>query len=90
MKNDYPDDKEIERKDKIIEIFNTKNRRDLTQLCLNSDVILLADLFENSIKSSINEFYINPLCCVSLPGCTWQCALIYTDNKLKHLKIKNH
>ena len=68
---DYPDDEEIERTNKIIETFNIKNGRELTQLYLKSDVILLADIFENFIKVSLKEFKINPLYCVSLPGYTY-------------------
>ena len=46
MKNDYPDDEEIERTSKIIQTLNIKNGAKLTQLYLKSDVILLADVFE--------------------------------------------
>ena len=46
MKKDYPGHKEIERTDKIFKIFNIQNGKNLKQLHLRSDVILLADLFE--------------------------------------------
>ena len=52
LKNDYPDDEEIERTSKIIQTFNIKNGQELTQLYLKSDVILLADIFEKFIKGS--------------------------------------
>ena len=68
LKNGYPDDEEIERTDKIIETFNIKNGKELTKLYLKSDVILLTDIFEKFINVSINEFGINPLYCVNLPG----------------------
>ena len=89
MKNDYPDDEEIERTDKIIETFNIKNGQELTQLYLKSDVILLADVFEKFIKVSIKEFKINPLYCVSLPGYTWEAGLKYTNIKLQTLQNKD-
>ena len=73
LKNNYPDDVEIERTSKIIETFNIKNGQELTQLYLKSDVILLADVFEKFIKVSYEQFKINPLYCVSLPGYTWEC-----------------
>ena len=66
---------EIERTSKIIQTFNIKNGEELTQLYLKSDVILLADIFENFIKVSLKEFKINPLYCVSLPGYTWECRI---------------
>ena len=75
LKNDFPDDKEIERTNKIIQTFNIKNGEELTQLYLKSDVILLADVFEKFIKVSFEQFKINPLYCVSLPGFTWECGL---------------
>ena len=68
LKNDYPDDTEIERTNKIIQTFNIKNGKELTQLYLKSDVILLADVFEKFITTSYKTFEINPLYCVSL---TW-------------------
>ena len=65
LKNDYPDDEEIERTNKIIQTFNIKNGEELTQLYLKSDVILLADVFEKFITTSFKTFKINPLYCVS-------------------------
>ena len=47
---------------------------------------MLACVFEKFIKVSVNEFDINPLYCVSLPGYTWQCGLKYTGIKLQTLQ----
>ena len=55
LKNDYPDDEEIERTNKIIQTFNIKNGEELTQLYLKSDVILLADVFEKFITTHMNN-----------------------------------
>ena len=47
-------------------------------------LILLADIFENFIKVSYEQFKINPLYCVShYPGYTWECGLKYTNIKLQ-------
>ena len=81
MKNDYPSDKEIERK-KIIEKFNIKNGKELVHLYLKSVVLILACVFEKFMKVSMKEFEINLSYCVSLPGYTWQCGLKYTEKKL--------
>ena len=70
FKNKCPDDEEIERTKEIIKIFDIKNGEELTEIYLKSDVLLLACVFEKFIKVSINEFKINPLYCVSLPGFT--------------------
>ena len=61
LKNDYPDDEEIERTKEFIERFNFKNGEKLTQLYLESDVLLLTCVFENFIKVSVIEFGINTL-----------------------------
>ena len=89
LKNGYPDDEEIQRTKDIIKRFNIKNGEELTQLYLKSDVILLADVFEKFIKISIEEYGINPLYCVSLPGYTWQCGLKYTGINLQTLQDKD-
>ena len=88
INNDYPDDEEIERTNEIIKTFNIKNGEELTQLFLKSDVSLLASVFEKFVKVSVNEFGFNPLYCVSLPGCTWQCGLNYTGFILQTLEDK--
>ena len=89
LKNDYPDDEEIERIKKIIKLFNIKNGGDLTKLYCKSDVILLADVFQKFVKVSTKEYGINPLYCVSLPEFTYQCALKYTNIKLQFLQDKD-
>ena len=89
FKNDYPDDDEIERTKEIIKLFNIKNGEQLTKLYCKSDVILLANFFEKFVKVSSEEYKINPLYCVSLPGYTYQCALKYTNIKLQTLQDKD-
>ena len=89
MKNIFPDHDEIERTEEIIEKFNIKNGEELTEIYLKNEVLLLACVFEKIIKVSINEFDINPLYCVSLPGYTWQCGLIYTGINLQKLQDKD-
>ena len=45
LKNDYPDDEEIERTKEIIKIFNIKDGEQLTKLYCKCDVIFLVDAF---------------------------------------------
>ena len=89
LKNGYPNDEEIQRTMDIIKRFNIKNGEELTEIYLKSDVLLLACVFEKFIKVSVNEFKINPLYCVSLPGYTWQCGLKYTGINLQTLQNKD-
>ena len=86
LKNKYPNDEEIERTMDIIKRFNIKNGEELTEIYLKSDFLLLACVFEKFIKVSVNEFGINPVYCVSLPGYTWQCGLKYTGINLQTLQ----
>ena len=86
LKNKSPNVEEIQITKEIIKIFNSKNWEDLPQLYLKSDVSFLADVSEKFIKLSIEEFEVNPLYCVSLPGYTWQCGMKYTKNKLQTLR----
>ena len=65
--------------------FNIKNGEEITEIYFESDVLLLACVFEKIIKVSVDEFGINPLSCVSLPGYTWQCDLKYTRINLQTL-----
>ena len=89
LKNKCPDDEEIERTKDIIQKFIIKNGEELTEIYLKSDVLLLACIFEKFIKVSVNEFGINPLYCVSLPGYTWECGLKYTGINLQTLQDKD-
>ena len=89
LKNECPDDEEIERTKELIKIFDNKNGGELTEIYLKSDVLLLACVSEKIIKVSVNEFEINPLYCVSLPGYTWECGLKYTGVNLQTLQDKD-
>ena len=89
IKNECPDDEEREQTKEIIKLINIKNGKELTQLNLKSDVLLLACVFENFMKVSINEFGINPSYCVSLPGYTWQYGSKYTGINLQMLQDKD-
>ena len=86
-KNEIPDQKEIDRTNEIIKLFNIKNGRELTELYNKADVILLADIFEKFTEDSKTEFGINPLYNISLPGTTWSNGLKYT--KIEFELIKN-
>ena len=89
LKNKCPDDDEIERPMDIIRRFNVKNGEELTKICLKSDVLLLACVFEKFIKISVEEYKINPPYFVNLPGYTWQCGLKYTGINLQTLQDKD-
>ena len=85
LKIKCPDDEEIQRTMDINTKFKFKNGEELTQLYLKSDVLLLACVFEKFIKASVNEFSINPLYCISLPGYTWLYCIGFTVLELSKL-----
>ena len=89
LKNECPDDEEIDRTKEISKVFEIKNGEELTKLYCKSDVILLADVIGKFVKVSFEEYGNNPLYCVSLPGYTYQCALKYTDIKLQTIQDKD-
>ena len=89
LKNKCPGDEEIERTKEIFKNFDIKNEVEITQLYLKTDVLLLACIFEKITKVSVNEYGINPLYCVSLPGYTRECGLKHTGKNLQTLQIKD-
>ena len=82
LKNVYPSDLEIERTKEIFEFFDFENGEQLTKKHCESDVILLADIFDKFIKVSIKEIDINPVYCISLTGYKWKCGLKSTGIKI--------
>ena len=50
LKIDYPTDKEIERTKEVSKFFDIKIGKELTQLYLKSDVLVLTSVFEKIIK----------------------------------------
>ena len=79
----------MKRTEKINNLFVIKNGEELTQVYLRSDFLFLACVFEKFIKVSVNEFGINPLYCVSLPGYTWECSLNYSGKNLQTVQDKD-
>ena len=82
----YPSDDDIKRTQELIDKNKIENGRELTMLYLKMDVLQLADVFENFVKSSTREYKIIPLYSYSLPGYTWKAGLKLTNIKLDFLK----
>ena len=81
IKNDYPNDDEIERTLKFKELFNIKIGRDLPKLYLESDIILLTCVFEKIIKVSVEEIDINPLYYLAMRFEIYWCILTNTPKQ---------
>ncbi|XP_066590540.1 uncharacterized protein [Prorops nasuta] len=68
---------------KVWNTFNIQNIGEYSDLYLKTDVLLLADIFENFRKSCINNYRLDPVHYLSLPSYTWDVMLFYTDIKLE-------
>ncbi|XP_066595461.1 uncharacterized protein [Prorops nasuta] len=68
---------------KVWNTFNIQNIGEYSDLYLKTDVLLLADIFENFRKSCINNYRLDPVHYFSLPSYTWDVMLFYTDIKLE-------
>lgn len=66
---------------RVWEAFEIKNMLDYTNLYLKTDILLLADIFENSRTSSINLYGLDPAHYHTTPGLSW-------DAMLKHTKVR--
>ena len=84
IKNTSSSDEELERTKKSIEYCNTQNGEKLMEFSSRSDIVLHTCISEK--KLSINEFGMNTLFSVSLPGFKTHCGMKYTGNNLQRLQ----
>ena len=76
------DPKDYERAQQTWSHFGIRTMKEYHDHYLCSDVLLLADVFENFRNSTICEHKLDPLHFISLPSLAWAMALRYTDVKL--------
>ena len=62
-----------------------KNLGEFHDLYLKSDVLLLADVFENFRKMCLKIYELDPVKFFSSPGLAWQAALKKTEVKFELL-----
>ena len=65
--------------------FKCKTIRDYHDLYLKSDVLLLADVFENFRKTCLKHYNLDPAHYYTSPGLAWDACLKETDQKLQLL-----
>lgn len=68
---------------KVWEIFNLKNLGEYHDLYVLSDTLLLADIFQNFRKLSLNFYKLDPCHFYTSPGLAWQASLRMTGVKLE-------
>ena len=59
----------------VFKRFKLKNLREYHDLYIQSDTLLLADVFESFRNTCIKVYELNPAHFLSLPGLTWQACL---------------
>ena len=70
----------------VWETFNCKTIQDYHDLYLKSDVLLLADVFENFKKTCMKHHKLDPCHYYTAPGLAWDACLKKTNQKLELLK----
>ena len=91
LKNDYYNDltlKHISDEDytfaqSLFETFKLKNLGELHDLYMETDVLLLADVFENFRDFLMKNYDLDPAHFLTAPGLSWSAALKYTGIKLE-------
>ena len=71
---------------KVFDKFNVKNLGEYHDFHVQSDTLLLADVFENFRDMCINVYDLDPAYFLSAPGLAWQVCLKKTGVKLELLK----
>ena len=76
-------DEDYEHVQKVWNVFEIKNGGEYHDLYVQSDTLLLADVFQNIRNMCIEIYGLDPVYFVSAPGLTWQICLKKTEVKLE-------
>ena len=68
---------------RVCKYFEIKNLAEYHDLCLKSDTLLLADVFENVRKICLKVYNLDPVKFLSAPGLAWQAALKKNRSKIR-------
>ena len=69
----------------VFKIFKLKNLGEYYDLYIQSDTLLLADVFENFRNKCLEVYELDPVHFLSLPGLAWQACLKKTNVELELL-----
>ena len=78
-------DEEYQHALNVWDTFNCKNIRDYHNLYLKSDVLLLADVFENFRSTCLKHYNLDPAQYYTSPGLAWDACLKETKQELQLL-----
>ena len=76
-------DKDYEHAQKVWKVFGIKNLGEYHDLYVQSDTLLLADVFENFRNKCLEIYELDPIYFASPPGLAWQICLKKTGVKLE-------
>ena len=78
-------DEDFQHAHNVWKTFGCKTIRDYHDLYLKSDVLLLADVFENFRKTCLKHYNLDPAHYYTLPGLAWDACLKETGQELELL-----
>lgn len=71
---------------KVWDKFNIKSMREYTSHYLKTDVLLLADIFENFRDKCVEIYGLDPTHYIKLPAYSWDCLLKHKNARIELLK----
>ena len=83
MNNEHITDKDYKHAQNVWVTFNLNNMGEYHDLYLKSDILLLADVFENFRKTCLQYYKLDPCHYFTSPGLSWDAMLKMTDIKLE-------
>ena len=69
--------------------FNCRTIGDYHDIYLRTDVLLLADVFENFRRTALSTYKLDPVHYYTLPGYSWDCLLKLTNIELEQITEAN-
>ena len=83
LNNEHISDEQYKHAQNVWNTFNLKTMGDYHDLYLKSDILLLADVFENFRKTCLQNYKLDPCHYFTSPGLSWDAMLKMTNIKLE-------